>query len=88
MITHFDLVPTGQEAWIADRNGGISHVDFRDKGERRRWEIAGEGRASKLGGLSVNRKCTWASVSCPIFSIKLFRLNASPDASLDFDRGQ
>jgi hypothetical protein len=56
LVTHFDLVPSGQEAWIADKNGGISHCDFREgKGSRRRWVVQEEGRAAKLGGMSVNR---------------------------------
>ena len=61
LITHFDLTPDGQQAWIADKNGGISHVDFRESktrrdGSRRRWCVQEEGRAAKLGGLSVNRE--------------------------------
>ncbi|WWD19513.1 hypothetical protein CI109_103974 [Kwoniella shandongensis] len=57
LITHFDLVPNGQEAWLADKNGGISHCDFREsksRKERRRWIVQEEGRAAKLGGISVN----------------------------------
>ena len=60
LITHFDLTPSGEEAWIVDKNGGISHVDIREnsKGvvERRRWVVQEEGRGSKLGGVSVNRE--------------------------------
>lgn len=56
LINHFDLTPNGQEAWLADKNGGISHVDFRDNGERRRWVVQDVGRGAKLGGLSVNRE--------------------------------
>ena len=57
LVTHFDLVPNGREAWIADKDGGISHCDFREGHEdRRRWVVQEEGRAAKLGGLSVNRK--------------------------------
>ena len=61
LITHFDLMPNGQEAWMADKNGGINHCDFREskrRGDagRRRWEVQEEGRAAKLGGLSVNRE--------------------------------
>jgi hypothetical protein len=56
LITHFDLTPSGQEAWLVDKNGGISHCDFRERGERRRWVVQGEGRAAKLGGVSVNRE--------------------------------
>jgi hypothetical protein len=56
LITHFDLTPSGQEAWIADKDGGISHCDFRE-GKRggRRWIVQDQGRAAKLGGISVNR---------------------------------
>ncbi|WOO80271.1 DNA damage-binding protein CMR1 [Vanrija pseudolonga] len=54
LITHFDLTPSGQEAWMSDKNGGISHCDFREGGERRRWVVQDEGRAAKLGGISVN----------------------------------
>lgn len=67
LINHFDLVPNGQEAWLADKNGGISHVDFRNRslrGERRRWVVQEEGRAAKLGGLSVNRKPRRDERSC------------------------
>ena len=56
LVTHFDLIPSGKEAWIADKDGGVSHCDFREeKGSRRRWVVQEEGRAAKLGGLSVNR---------------------------------
>ncbi|CAK9780454.1 unnamed protein product [Cutaneotrichosporon oleaginosum] len=54
LITHFDLTPSGKEAWLVDKNGGISHCDFRERSERRRWVVQGEGRAGKLGGISVN----------------------------------
>ncbi|OCF40777.1 WD repeat-containing protein [Kwoniella heveanensis CBS 569] len=57
LVTHFDLTPSGQEAWIADKNGGLSHCDFREskrERERRRWIVQEEGRAAKIGGLSVN----------------------------------
>ena len=58
LITHFDLVPNGREAWLADKDGGISHCDFREgKADRRRWVVQEEGRAAKLGGISVNREC-------------------------------
>ena len=54
LITHFDLTPDGHSAWIADKDGGVSHCDLRG-GDRRRWVVMEEGRASKLGGISVNR---------------------------------
>lgn len=57
LVTHFDLTPDGRQAWIADKDGGMSHADFREsKTSRRRWVVGDEGRSSKLGGLSVNRK--------------------------------
>lgn len=57
LITHFDLMPNGHEAWLADKNGGISHCDFREgQKDRRRWVVQEEGRAAKLGGLSINRE--------------------------------
>lgn len=56
LVNHFDLVPSGQEAWLVDKNGGISHADFREKGSRRRWEVQEAGRGAKLGGCSVNRE--------------------------------
>lgn len=57
LITHFDLTPGGREAWITDKNGGISHCDFRaPTGERRRWVVQDQGRSAKLGGISVNRE--------------------------------
>ncbi|WVO12493.1 hypothetical protein L204_100093 [Cryptococcus depauperatus] len=55
LVNHFDLVPSGKEAWIVDKNGGISHCDFREgRNGRRRWVVQEEGRGAKLGGISVN----------------------------------
>ncbi|ODN81496.1 hypothetical protein L202_01918 [Cryptococcus amylolentus CBS 6039] len=57
LINHFDLVPSGQEAWMVDKNGGLSHCDFRQKSSqsgRKRWVLQDEGRGAKLGGVSVN----------------------------------
>lgn len=59
LINHFDLSPSGQEAWMVDNNGGISHWDTRESKKesgRRRWVVQEEGRGAKLGGISVNRK--------------------------------
>lgn len=59
LINHFDLSPSGQEAWMVDKNGGISHWDTRESKKesgRRRWVVQEEGRGAKLGGISVNRK--------------------------------
>ena len=62
LITHFDLMPSGQQAWLADKNGGISFCDFREgQQERKRWVVQEEGRAAKLGGLSVNRSSSFST---------------------------
>ena len=51
LISSFDLPPAGQEMWISDAQGGISHVDLReDKQKARRWGLSG----SKIGCVSVN----------------------------------
>jgi hypothetical protein len=64
LITHFDLMPSGQQAWLADKNGGISFCDFREgQQERKRWVVQEEGRAAKLGGLSVNRSSSPTSLT-------------------------
>ncbi len=56
LINAFELTPTGQEAWLVDSGGALSHVDMREGGKRRRWEISGAGSGQrKLGGVSVNR---------------------------------
>lgn len=57
LINHFDLLPSAQEAWMVDKNGGISHWDTREskrESGRRRWVVQEEGRGAKLGGVSVN----------------------------------
>lgn len=59
LINHFDLLPCAQEAWMVDKNGGISHWDTRESKKesgRRRWVVQEEGRGAKLGGVSVNRE--------------------------------
>jgi len=58
-------MPSCQQAWLADKNGGISFCDFREgQQERKRWVVQEEGRAAKLGGLSVNRSSPLDSVKC------------------------
>ncbi|WVQ73007.1 hypothetical protein IAR50_002570 [Cryptococcus sp. DSM 104548] len=57
LINHFDITPSGQDAWMVDKNGGLSHCDFREGknlGKRQRWVLQDEGRGAKLGGVSVN----------------------------------
>lgn len=53
LVTHFDLTPSGNEAWVVDTQGGITHCDFRGGGARR-WVVQDEGRGVKIGGVSVN----------------------------------
>lgn len=61
LITHFDMTPSGQEAWIVDSQGGLSHLDTREaagtsSARRRRYEISGERANRKIGGVSINRE--------------------------------
>lgn len=65
-MSHFDLTPSGEEAWISDTLGGISHCDFREGGDRRRWVVQEPGRAAKLGGISVNRESAQSQLNISI----------------------
>ncbi|THH05759.1 hypothetical protein EW145_g4564 [Phellinidium pouzarii] len=51
LISSFDLPPTGQELWISDAKGGLTHVDLRqDKSTACRWELSDQ----KIGCVSIN----------------------------------
>ncbi|EJD02328.1 WD40 repeat-like protein [Fomitiporia mediterranea MF3/22] len=51
LICSFDLPPKGQEMWVSDAEGGLSHVDLReDKSKARRWYLSDQ----KIGCISVN----------------------------------
>ena len=51
LISSLDLPPTGNEMWISDANGGLTHLDLReDKSKARRWFLGDQ----KLGCVSVN----------------------------------
>lgn len=51
LISSIDLPPTGNEMWISDADGGLSHLDLReDKSKARRWYLAEQ----KVGCVSVN----------------------------------
>lgn len=54
LLTSFDLTPDGRGLWAADKHGGLSFADVREKpaGKARRWEV---GDGHKLGAVSVNR---------------------------------
>jgi len=84
LITHFDVVPSGQEIWLADKNGGISHCDMRQRKEaRRRWVVQEEGRAAKLGGLSINRELYHPLPRRTLDPIKNQLIRSSSHAPLD-----
>ncbi|KAI5123334.1 hypothetical protein M0805_001759 [Coniferiporia weirii] len=51
LISSFDLPPTGQELWISDAEGGLTHLDLRqDKSKARRWALSEQ----KIGCVSIN----------------------------------
>ena len=51
LISSFDIPPVGQEMWISDANGGVSHLDLReDKTKAKRWMLSD----NKIGCVSVN----------------------------------
>ncbi|KAF8163343.1 WD40-repeat-containing domain protein [Crassisporium funariophilum] len=51
LICSIDLPPTGQEMWIADGAGGITHLDLRnDKSAARRYALS----EVKIGCVSIN----------------------------------
>lgn len=51
LISSIDLPPSGNELWISDGDGGLTHLDLRqDKSKARRWELSNV----KIGCVSVN----------------------------------
>jgi hypothetical protein len=51
LICSMDLPPTGNEMWISDGSGGVTHMDLRqDKSHIRRYELS----ESKIGCVSLN----------------------------------
>lgn len=51
LICSMDLPPTGNEMWISDGSGGVTHLDLRqDKSHIRRYELS----QAKIGCISVN----------------------------------
>jgi len=51
LITSFDLATTGNEIWVSDALGGLSHVDLREGGGRFRRQV---NLKEKIGCISVN----------------------------------
>ncbi|TDL24768.1 WD40 repeat-like protein [Rickenella mellea] len=51
LISSLDLPPTGQEMWVSDADGGLTHLDLREgKSRTRRWELSQQ----KIGCVSIN----------------------------------
>ncbi|KAF9535303.1 WD40-repeat-containing domain protein [Crepidotus variabilis] len=51
LLTSFDLPPSGQEMWISDTAGGVTHLDLREtKSKARRYGLSD----NKIGTVSVN----------------------------------
>ncbi|KAK7054845.1 hypothetical protein VNI00_003308 [Paramarasmius palmivorus] len=51
LITNVDLPPTGNEMWISDAAGGITHLDLRQPKSQARWYGVSD---QKIGCVSVN----------------------------------
>lgn len=49
--TTIDLPSHGHEMWIADSNGGVTHLDLREDKSKARWYQLSE---DKIGCISVN----------------------------------
>jgi WD40 repeat protein len=51
LISSLDTVPNGNELWISDTDGGVTHMDIRQhKSQARRFQLA----EHKIGSISVN----------------------------------
>ncbi|KAG8896634.1 hypothetical protein FRB99_008791, partial [Tulasnella sp. 403] len=62
LISSFDLPPTGNEVWISDTSGGLSHIDMRESIKAcRRWDVNGTGH--KIGCVSINPVSTYFLVT-------------------------
>jgi len=51
LISSIDLPPTGQELWISDTSGGVTHVDLREEESKARKYGLSD---NKIGSVSVN----------------------------------
>ncbi|KAG6814381.1 hypothetical protein H0H92_010967 [Tricholoma furcatifolium] len=51
LISSIDLMPTGNEMWISDSLGGVTHIDMRESKHKTRWYGLSE---QKIGCLSLN----------------------------------
>lgn len=51
LISSFDMPLSGNEMWISDASGGLTHLDLReDKSKARRWMLSEQ----KIGCVSIN----------------------------------
>ncbi|KAK7693661.1 hypothetical protein QCA50_003230 [Cerrena zonata] len=51
LLTSIDLTPTGNEMWVSDASGGVTHLDLRqDKSKARRYQLSEQ----KIGTVSIN----------------------------------
>ncbi|KAH7107553.1 WD40 repeat-like protein [Auriculariales sp. MPI-PUGE-AT-0066] len=51
LISCVDVVPTGNELWISDTDGGLTHMDVRQhKSQARRFQLSEQ----KIGSVSIN----------------------------------
>jgi hypothetical protein len=53
LINSFDISPSGDDMWISDAKGGLSHVDQREGGKAARRQLNDK---EKIGCVSVNKQ--------------------------------
>ncbi|PCH38131.1 WD40 repeat-like protein [Wolfiporia cocos MD-104 SS10] len=51
LISCFDLPPTGNEMWISDATGGLTHLDLREDKSKAKWFQLSD---QKIGTVSIN----------------------------------
>lgn len=51
LISSIDLPPQGNEMWISDSLGGLTHLDLREQKEKARWYQLSD---QKIGSVSIN----------------------------------
>jgi len=53
LINSFDISPSGDDMWVSDAKGGLTHVDQREGGRAARRQVNDK---EKIGCVSVNRQ--------------------------------
>lgn len=51
LISSIDLTPKGNEMWISDSLGGLTHLDLREDDSKARWYQLSD---QKIGSVSIN----------------------------------